>query len=476
MADITIDALTKVFTNERDCLHGPYWKTPSTGYIVNQDANDDIQVWKTTDSGATWVHQDEAGEPTVSNNRSIGVWYDRETPGNNGNIIHIGYWFVTTSLKYVQFDTATDTYGTKRTIDTLLGPSQSARSDCSVTVSKSGRVYVCARGDFEFDVENTDHSMRSSSDGFASNNESESSPYSSDEEVVKLFPGADADQDDICAVVYDVINQDLEFWKFDASANSWSDTAIDTGVSFTGDEARLYKAGFDAAIRHSDEDILVAYFTDVDSGTGDFKCAEISQATPTITPKTNLHTDIDDSMFPSILINQQNDDVYVAYAGSDAGDEDLLATVQCYFKKSDDGMGTWGTEQTYGILNDDITKTSLGRTIGDEGGRIMPVFFNDDLNDTLVNDGNDVQIAGIKTFTVDALVGNVTIAHGSTTTETDTSNDTGITISSHTVTGTDPVLVVKIAFKHSSSVVTGDTWKTSENLTFLNSDRNGDSR
>ena len=56
-------------------------------------------------------------------------------------------------------------------------------------------------------------------------------------------------------------------------------------------------------------------------------------------------------------------------------------------------MGTWGTEQAYGILDDDIRMTHLGRTVGNAGGRVMASFYNDDLDDILVNDGNDVEIA-----------------------------------------------------------------------------------
>ncbi len=475
MADVTIHPTAVSLTNERDALHGPYWINPTTGYVITLDNNGHIQTRKTADSGATWALQDAAGEPPDIGNRSMSAWYDKETPENTGTLIHIAYVNTNNDVRYIQFDTSADTYGTERTVDSLTISSSSTDQDCSVTVSKSGRVYVAARGDFEQDTENTDHSMRSSSDGFASDNVSEASPYSADEEVVKLFPGADADEDDISAVVFDAINQDLEFWKFDASVNSWSDTAIDTAISTTGTEGRLYKGLFDAVIRQSDENILVAYFNDFNSTTGDFKCVDITQATPTITDKTDLHTDIRQSGFPSILINQQNDDVYVAYAGSDADDETLTSTVRVYFKKSDDGMATWGTEQTYGILNDDIRTTSLGRTIGGEGGRIMPAFHNEDLSDALINDGNDVLIPPQKTFTVDALIGTPTIAHVSTTSQGDTGNDNSVTISSHVVSGTDPVLVVKVAQK-GSRTVTGITWNGTENLTQLNTDINGDAR
>ncbi len=394
MADVTIDSGAETLTNERDALHGPYWTSTSVGYVVSQEAINDLEVWKTDDSGATWATQDAANEPTSANNRSMAVWYDKETPDNTGTIIHIAFVRTTDNdVRYVAFDTAADTYGTIRTVDALTVSGTSADSDVSVTCAKSGKVYVCARGDFEQDTENTDHSMRSSTDGFATNNESEASPYTSSEELVKLFPGADADEDDICMVFYQATGTAIRFGKFDSSANSWGLTTVDTDIPATASVLRGRKGNFDACIRHSDDHILVVYYSDINISTGDFRCADITQATPTITGKTNLHTDVADSSFPAILINQINDDVYVAYAGSDDDTEALGADIVVYFKKSDDGMGTWGTEQTYGVQADDHKATSLGRTIGNDGGRIMPVWFNDDLVTTVVNDGNDVEIA-----------------------------------------------------------------------------------
>lgn len=394
MADITIAATLSDLTNERDSINGPYWMSPSIGFVVIVDISSELSVYGTVDSGASWALKDNANNPVTTSARSMAVWSDQETPGNSGTLLNIAWvQSVDNEVHYATFDMSDSTWGTDRTIDALTISATSGDTDVGITVSVSGRVYICARGDHEQDVENTNHSMRSSSDGFASNNESELSPYSSDEEVVKLLPGADADEDDICAVVYDVINADLEFWKFDASGNSWGVTAIDAGVLLDGTEARTYKGGFDAAIRHSDEHILVVYWNDVNAATADFKSVDITQATPTITAKANIDTDTANSMLAAIQINQQNDDVRVAYAGSDAGDETWTVTVVIYYKLSSDGMGSWGTEQAYGIQNDDLRAISAGHSVAYAGGRWMPAWYNDDTQDLLVHDGNDVEIA-----------------------------------------------------------------------------------
>lgn len=404
MADVEVvtdSPGVSAFINERDSMNGPYWTSPLVGYIVQSDNNSDTEVWKTDDGGASWVEQDTANNPDSVNNRSMAVWFDPETPGSTGTLIHIAVVRTNDNqVDYISFDTSDDTFGTLRVVDLLTILAGSNVSEVGITVSKSGRVYVTARGNAAGDIEDTDHSMRSSSDNFASNNESEASPFTSDEEIIKLYPGADADEDDICAVVYDRGNSDLEFWKFDASANSWSKTAIDNTVSINLVEAALYKGGFDAAIRHSDEHILVVYWTDVDDPNGDFKCADITQATPTITGKTNLDTDTDDSFLAAIQINQQNGDIRVAYVGSDDGLEVWNDTVRVYFKLSTDDMDSWGSEQSYSVQNDDLRAISAGHSVGNDGGRWMPVWFNDDDVALWVNDGNDVEILELSLLTI----------------------------------------------------------------------------
>ncbi len=393
MADVTINGGTALSLDQRTGLWGPYWTSPSVGYVIFQVSDNSIVVLKTTDSGANWTEQDTANNPTDNTTRTMAVYFDQETKGDSGTILHIAWVFSSANtVRYVQFDTSDDTFGTIRTVDALTVSATAVDSDVSVVKSVSGRVYVCASGDMDAHTENTDHSMRSSSDGFATNNESELSPYSTDEELVTLMPGAAADEDDICAVVVDTINADLEFWKFDASANTWGVTAIDTGLSQNQAIMRGAKRFAVAVSRHSDEHILVVYWNDRDTATADFKSVDITQATPTITGKTDLHSSLD-SYFISMLINQQNNDVYVAYCGSDAGDEAIFSLVQVYFKKSDDGMASWGTEQTYSDADDDLRMTHMGRTVGSAGGRVMPSFYNDDLDTVLINDGNDVEIA-----------------------------------------------------------------------------------
>lgn len=67
------------------------------------------------------------------------------------------------------------------------------------------------------------------------------------------------------------------------------------------------------------------------------------------------------------------------------------------------------------------------------------------------------------------------IVHSNTATATAASANS-TTISSFVVSGTDPVLVVKVATKSNSVTVSGVTWNTTENFTQINTDMNGNAR
>ena len=182
MADVDVLATANVLTNERYAIAGPFWTSPSVGYIVLQDVDSNIDVFKTSDSGATWAAQDTANNPASFGTRSMGVYWDKQTKDESGALIHIAWVEPTSSeVHYISFNTADDTYGTNRTVDALTISGTSGDSDVSICIAKSGRIYICARGDFEQDTENTDHSMLSS-DNSGATWDARTAPYSADEE------------------------------------------------------------------------------------------------------------------------------------------------------------------------------------------------------------------------------------------------------------------------------------------------------
>lgn len=408
MADVVVDADSQFLGTSRDHYWGVYWLSISVGYVVHHDATFGIEVLKTTNGGATWNEQDEANNPVgIANLRSQAVWYDRETVANIGTKIHIAWAeAIDNGVRYVFFDTATDTFGTERLIDDLGINGASAEGDISITVAKSGRVYVCCSGDIDLGTENTDHSMRSSDDddAFSAENTSRASPYSgagaTAHEQVNLLPmdGSSGDDDDIVAVVLTGSgSRDYEFWKFDASANSWpSQTDIYTVGSVTLAESKTQKKHCSVTSRHSDEATLVALWNARDIGTADLLTFEIIHATPTVTQTDTVLVDQDHGFMCGIMVinttgGPDQDDVYVNYChGIIAGPypNDSL----CFFKRSTDNMANFGSEQIYSDDATFVIASKLGY-VGDDGGRVMPVWFVSDTDQIVVNVGNDLEIA-----------------------------------------------------------------------------------
>ena len=93
-----------------------------------------------------------------------------------------------------------------------------------------------------------------------------------------------------------------------------------------------------------------------------------------------------------MMINQQNDDLYVAYTTG-------TTTGSILYKKSDDDGGTWGAATAMSATSDDHRLIMGGTSVGDEGGRWQPIWFNDDLIDLVTNTDNSVEISAVSADT-----------------------------------------------------------------------------
>ena len=63
------------------------------------------------------------------------------------------------------------------------------------------------------------------------------------------------------------------------------------------------------------------------------------------------------------------------------------------YKLSTDGGDIWGTETELAASKDDHRITMGGTSVGNDGGRVQPAWFNDDLNDLKTNKDNSIEIA-----------------------------------------------------------------------------------
>lgn len=391
MADVTVYGDASAGTNIANWLQGPYWVSPSTGYIFLSGPSDyDVHCYKTSDSGASWSEADAADCPTSTSGYNLlagfASWFDQETPGDSGTKIHLAYVdddnATYSNVKYVYFDTSTDQWSSPVTVRTGEDSATDWQKWLALTKSVGGVLFIAGHTNSGtvYMYRSTDGSSWSLKTG----------PGEATADRYNLFCANLADTNDIWCLFHDADANALTLKTYDDSGNSWSETSsIQSATENSSYPIRF----FDGAIRHSDGHLLAVCWTGHDAVTADLLAWDITDA-GTITAKANVITDHDDCAYCGLLINQQNNDVYIAYLGNEDGSQTMGSLVSAFYKKSTDGMANWGSQTAYSSgTADDYRVISGGRTVGDAGGRWMPAWFDDDDNDIFVNDGNDVEIA-----------------------------------------------------------------------------------
>jgi hypothetical protein len=313
----------------------------------------------------------------------VAAWYDKETPGDAGTLVHIAWSDSDDNVLYATVDVSDGTVGTIRTVDTgvTIGTTSSLER-VAITKTVSGNIIVAFSTQVEIEC-------YKSSDNFATAGTDIADVFetATEEDWVLLFP-ADVDAGDACALFWDRSADEISLKMYDDSGNTWTETSISGSMVDDANHMNM-----DGSIRHSDNHLLMAAHSDDDTTTDDLKTWDLtvnSIAAPTVTAKTNVVTDQAESAQCSVFINQQNDDVYVAYLKGGT----WTATVDVVFHKSANGMGTWAGESAYSeSAADDFRLVHAGRTVGDAGGRYQPSFYDDDDLDIYINETNDVEIA-----------------------------------------------------------------------------------
>lgn len=393
MADTIVDVAANAVADDKDGLWGPYWSDVNTGVIVYVDSGFDISFARTTDKGANWnITEIEAG--TV---RQLAVWYDKETPGDTGTLVHIA-WLDSADAegsqdaRYVTVDVSDGGVGAIRTVDGDLTVDNLSRNNrIAITKAVNGRMLVAFSTQTEIECYK---SAETSAPYFAAAATDIADVFetATQEDWVILFP-ANVDAGDCCALFWDRSTDELSVKMYDDSDDSWTETSISGSMV----DDSIHKA-MDGAVRHSDNHVEIAAHSNEDDAGDDLLTWDLtvdSIASPTITAKANIFTDQGESAQVSVHINQQNDDVRVAYLKGGT----WQATVDVVYHLSDDGMGSWGAEQAYSeAAADDIRLVPAGRTVGDDGGRYQPCFYNSDLRDIFVNETNDVEITAAAAF------------------------------------------------------------------------------
>lgn len=379
MADTTVDATVHSVLYYEGLRSGPVWVSPTTAYVVYIDSNIDLVYQKTGDGGATW------DAPVVIRTGTVfkySIWFDKWTPGDSGTKIHIAYMDSAVDDVFYRFlDTSGDSLGTERTVfagASFLNVAWNG-SIIDITKARSGYLYIAFWADTSGEL-----GFFRSTDGGPTWGSRAQHADGNAVDLILLFPGNEADTNDIWCIYYDVSASEISLKIYDNSGDSWSETAIYNPVTFNSSAFPM--AG---SVRHSDNHVILAVWNLYATALADLMVWDIG-GSGSIVAKTDVNTNLDDAAWVTVLINQQNDDIYVAYLVGAA----IGSAVDAKFKKSADGAGSWSAQQDYSqAVADDIRGIWAGLSVMDDGGKFQPLWFNDDINALYVNLVNDIDIA-----------------------------------------------------------------------------------
>jgi hypothetical protein len=315
-------------------MRGIVFTTATIGYLFYTDANSDFAYKKTTDGGLTWgaAVLVSAAETIVG----YDVWYDQWTPGNTGRIIHIWYFGTADDdIIYKALNTTNDALTSA--VIVFNGATAVAGRGTFVSGAKmrGGNLLCC----FDIDAGAETGTYRSVDNGATWASRTNLIEATLDQALV--FPANVADPNDGWFLYYDASALAVTLKEHDDSANTNAESA--TIVAATAGITDLTgQYNWCGSVRHSDGHLIAGIWTERDSVTGDFRLFDIA-STASFPELTALATNIDDSYYPSMFIDQRRGDIYVAYVGKLDGTETLDTTASVYYAKSADRGVTWTT-------------------------------------------------------------------------------------------------------------------------------------
>lgn len=342
MADISI--VTSVASNLRGC-RSLVFTNKDIGYLFYMNSSSDFVYAKTTNGGLTWG----AGVAVGAADTLIGfdVWYDQWTPGNTGRDIHVWYFGTATpdDMFYRRLNTTNDTLSSEITVVALTSVVAARGSYCTGARMRGGNLLVT----FNIDGGAETGTYRSVDNGATW--ASRTNLWEANPDQMLAFPGNDADSNDGWFLYYDASATAVTLKVHDDSANTNSESAtIVTATAGITDLTGQYN--WTGAVRHSDGHLITGIWTERDSATGDFRLFDIASSA-SFPELTALATDKDDSYYPSMFIEQNSGDIYVAYVGTLAGTDTLDTSAGVYYAVSKNRGISWTTNVAISATSSD---------------------------------------------------------------------------------------------------------------------------
>ncbi len=377
MADITVTNAPALLFAVAQGQHGVVWDDSHVvGYFFYTDdqATAEVRYVKTLDGGETWEASVQLNVGTATN-VAFSVWADWWTRGVSGNLIHFTYYSGNNNrIIYGALDVSDDSLITEVNISASLSDSP---TNLGIVKSRGGELAVIwnsgsavARSDFRISTDGGTTWI----DRLDPWNSSLSDPHE-----VYLFPSDETDENDVWALVQDTIADELQFWVYDRSTNTWSsEVIVSSWVTVSGN--------LGTALTHSTRHLWLIGISGNPFGlAADIRVWEIG-GLGEISEKTVV-LDSDDYISCNIMVDQNTDDVYVCY-GRGADVSSLIARS----KVSLDGGVTWETEvtegdgTTYVIRRMDVPPGVTNR------GRWLVTWYDQTSDDIFTNTDNAVDL------------------------------------------------------------------------------------
>ncbi len=314
---------------------GTVFINDQTGYKFFVRSTGVCAYTKTTNGGTSW------NTPVTIDSQTdcigVSVWYDRWTPNDAGNYIHIATMDTSADdLFYNRLDTTNDSLLLVTSTSTTLSSTAVyavATNRHSITKATDGKIYMTSD-----DGNGTVNVSCSSSCDISTNwGTVGTAPQGNADSWSLLMPLASGN----IMMINRSTSNTLRYSTWNGS--NWSSMS---NIDASAVRNTTYDVGVAATIDTDTGDLYISYVTDNNSFTvADHDIKTAIYTSGAWTAKTSVHTNIAGRgiLQTAISRDQNTGEIYVGYSiRSTIG---TVSTARIYWKKSTDGMTSWGSEQ-----------------------------------------------------------------------------------------------------------------------------------
>lgn len=369
-AEATIDSAITTTTGVQKLKSNLVFINANTGYMFYVDSTGVLSYSKTTDGGGSWG---AAVATTAQADIALyTVWYDQWTPGDAGTKVHIA--MVDTGnddVWYDTFDTSGDSNGSEVAMDTSSGNSFTNADNLSISKGTNGNFYIgFCNGALAASctIKRCTGTCTTAGNWVAPG----TSPIDVANDPITIQPLASGD---MLLIRDDISADDIQSKKYTVGTTTWD--ASWTNIDTTAVESATYMETVVAAVDKTTNAVYLAYGASVaGAGTADIRTATYSGGSWAL--KTDVLTDANTIIALDIATDALSGDIYVAYLKGTAG-----SSCNAFYKKSINGMSTWGTETQFNTTGNDLRYIYMNKNTST---KLYGVYYQNATNDGLFGD------------------------------------------------------------------------------------------